>query len=198
MKQFQNTLKKEFYFSTCEICDAACCKGSNGTIFSQLLLEDFKEVYENFPIVFVLGDLNYLKPVVLLTNGLDACRYLSKKNLCSIYEKRPSVCKLYPLSPHLTNIPFIDLSCPAVGQNGDLMVKDAVLESRYSNIVFDNYEDKYIKMHFHFDKFNKKENLEFFGKIRGNEFFKFKEDFNDEFIKLHLSSLKNFDEYFRI
>ena len=197
MKAFENTLNKKYHFSSCEICDAACCKGINGTIFSQLLLEDFKEIYENFPIVFMIGDLNYLKPVILLTNGIDSCRFLDGTK-CSIYENRPSVCKIYPLSPHLTNVPFIDVSCPAVGSEGTLIVDNGILEKSAEHEVFEDYQNKYIKMHLHFEKFNCEENLEFLKEIKGNRFYKFKEDFEDEYLNMHLSSLKNFDEYFAL
>ncbi len=197
MKTFENTLNKKYYFSSCDICDAACCKGMNGTIFSQLLLEDFKDIYENFPIVFMLGDLNYLKPVILLSNGIKNCRYLDGTQ-CTIYEKRPSVCKVYPLSPHLTNIPFIDLSCPAVGDKGSLIVDNGILDKSVHHKVFEDYQDKYIKMHLHFEKFNKEKNLEFLFSIKEHDFFRFKEDLEDEYLKLHLSSLKNLDSYFTL
>lgn len=197
MKTFENTLDKTFHFSSCDICDAACCKGHHGTIYSQLILEDFNEVFEHFPIVFMIGDLDYLKPVVLLTNGCDKCRYLLNER-CSIYEKRPSVCKVYPLSPHLTNIPFIDLSCPAVGEKGEIIIDNGSIKKPFQHKVFKDYQNKYIDMHFHFEKFNKAENLKFLIEIRGNKFYKFKEDFEDEYLKLHLSSLKNLDKYFKI
>lgn len=197
MKTFENTLNKTYYFSSCDICDAACCKGFNGTVYSQLLLEDFKQIFERFPIVFMKGDLNYIKPVILLTNGIDSCRYLLN-NKCTIYEKRPSVCKVYPLSPHLTNVPFIDLLCPAVGNEGEKIISNGSLEKSFEHKVFEDYQNKYINMHFHFEKFNKEENLEFLIEINVNKFYRFKEDFEDEYLKIHLSSLKNFDKYFKI
>ena len=196
MKTFIDTQNANFTFSSCSLCDAMCCDGKRGTIFSQVILKDFKEVYENFPIVFLLGDLGYLKPVVLLTNGKENCRYL-KDFRCSVYEKRPSVCKIYPLSPNLTDSTFIDTSCPAVNSGGEFIVKNGVVEEKYKHPSLHNYIDKYIDMHEHFHKFNKKENLEFLIAIGTNKFYKFKEDLGDEYIKLHLSSLKNFDKYFK-
>lgn len=196
MKTFIDTQNANFTFNSCSLCDAMCCDGKRGTVFSQLILKDFKEVYENFPIVFLLGDLGYLKPVVLLTNGKENCRYL-KDFRCSVYEKRPSVCKIYPLSPNLTTSTFIDTSCPAVNSGGELIVKNGVVEEKYKHPSLDNYIDKYIDMHEHFHKFNKKENLEFLISIGINKFYKFKEDLGDEYIKLHLSSLKNLDKYFK-
>lgn len=197
MKAFKETTNSSYYFSSCDICDAKCCKGFYNTVCSQIILEDFEKVYENFPIVFMLGELNYLKPVILLTNGIDDCKYL-ENNKCNIYEKRPQVCRTYPLSPHLTNIPYIDINCPAVGEDGKLIVQNTVVGNEFNHEVFDNYQDKYIKMHFHFDKFNDKENIKFLIKIRNENFYIFKEDFSDEFLKMHLSSLKNFDNYFKI
>lgn len=196
MKTFENTVDNKYTFSTCEICDAKCCDGARGSTFAQLILEDFSIVYENFPIVFLLGDLGYLKPVVLLTNGKEYCRYL-KDNKCTIYDKRPNVCRVYPLSPHLTNDVFIDTLCPAVNENGDVIVDHGVVEKRFKNDVLENYQDKYITMHNHFDKFNIKDSLEVVTTIEENTFYRFKDDFNDSYIKMHLESLKNFDEYFK-
>lgn len=195
MKTFENSLDKTFTFSTCDICDAKCCDGRRGTTFAQLILEDFPEIYKNFPIVFLLGNLGYLKPVVLLTNGKSYCRYL-KENKCTIYEKRPSVCRVYPLSPHLTDSVFIDTLCPAVNENGKTIAINGKATKEFNHYVLENYQDKYINMHFHFDKFNNHEYLEILTQIGNDVFYKFKEDLDDNYIKMHLESLKNFDEYF--
>lgn len=197
MKSFTNTFNNDFTFNSCETCDAKCCKSSSGTIFSQLILEDFEIVFENFPILFTIGDLGFLKPVVLLTNGKDNCRYL-QNNQCTIYEKRPSVCRIYPLSPHLTNEVFIDLLCPTVNQGGEFIIKNGVVEDKFHHPFLDNYQNKYIKMHQHFEKFNKKENLLEIININEICFFAFKEDFDDFYLKMHLTSLKKFDNYFKV
>ena len=195
MKTFENTINKTFTFSSCEICDAKCCDGKRGTTFAQLILEDFEQVFKNFPIAFILGDLKFLKPVVLLTNGNSYCRYL-KDNRCTVYEQRPSVCRVYPLSPHLTNSAYIDTLCPAVNDNGKSIVENGVVQKEFMHYVLDNYQDKYINMHLHLDKFNKRDNFEVLSKIGDDVFYKFKDDFNDKYLKMHLDSLKNFDEYF--
>lgn len=195
MKSFENTSDKTFTFSSCAVCDAKCCKGSHGTIFSQIVLEDFAQVYSHFPILFLQGNLGFLKPVVLLTNGKNDCRYLFN-NQCTIYEKRPSVCQIYPLSPHLTNEIFIDTLCPAVNDGAKIIVSNNQVEKEFAHIGLEQYKEKYIKMHFHLNAWNKKENLKVFTKIKESVFYAFKEDFGDDFIKMHLSSLKHFDEYF--
>ena len=45
-------------------------------LFSQILKEEFEEVYKNFPILFIFGSLGFIKPVILLSNGFDSCSYL--------------------------------------------------------------------------------------------------------------------------
>ncbi len=197
MKKFINTKLNPFFtFSSCDICESKCCDGRNGTVFSQLLLEDFELVSKRFPIVFLLGDLGFLKPVILLTNGKSYCRYL-KDSKCSIYETRPSICRVYPLSPHLTNDIFIDTLCPAVNEKGNILINNGIITQKsFNNEIFDNYKDKYINMHLHFENYNNKENLEVLIEIAGDTFYKFKEDFNDKYLKIHQSSLKNFDGYF--
>ena len=97
MKTFENVKNSTYTFGSCDICDAQCCDGNRGSIFSQLILEDFEPVHKNFPILFSIGELGYLKPVVLLSNGNGFCRYI-KDMKCVIYDERPSICKIYPLS----------------------------------------------------------------------------------------------------
>lgn len=195
MKTFENSLGKKYTFSSCDICDAKCCDGRRGSTYAQIILEDFELVSKNFPILFLQGNLGFLKPVVLLTNGKSYCRYI-KDNRCTIYEQRPNVCRVYPLSPHLLDIPFIDTLCPAVNEEGRIIIDNGVVQDEFKNEVLESYKDKYIKMHLYFEKLNNKDNLEVLTKISNETFYKFKEDLNDEYLKLHLSSLKNFDNYF--
>lgn len=196
MKTFENTINKVFTFSSCDICDSRCCDGKRGSTFAQIILSDFEEVCKNFPIAFLIGSLGYLKPVVLLSNGKDYCRYL-QNNRCYIYEQRPSVCRVYPLSPHLTNAIFIDTLCPAVNDIGEKIIENNFPEENFKHDVLDSYQDKYVHMHMHFDKYNMIDNIEVLNKIGDIIFYKFKDNLDDKYIKMHLSSLKNFDEYFK-
>lgn len=195
MGTFENSSKAQYTFSSCENCDAMCCDGRRGTIFSQLLLSDFHTIAPYFPILFLIGEKGFLKPVVLLTNGESYCKYLQAFR-CSIYEKRPNVCQVYPLSPHLIDIPYIDTYCPAVNAEGSVIVDKGVVQEEFQNAVFDGYKNKYIAMHKHFEQYNKRDNLELFATIRDYQLFAFTNHCNDEYIKLHLESLKNFDEYY--
>ncbi len=158
MKEFVLTKNLNFTFGNCENCDAMCCNGIHGTVYSQIILEEFEKVYKNFPILFIFGELGFVKPVILLTNGNNYCPYL-KNNKCTIYDKRPTVCKTYPLSPNLDNEIYIDLQCPEVNKGSDFIITKNKITSNFSNDIFNNYQDKYINTHFEFENL-KKENFE--------------------------------------
>lgn len=195
MKTFIPTSDKTFYFSNCNSCDAKCCNGKHGTLFAQIILNDFEKIYKNFPIVFIKGELGYLKPVVLLTNGENHCRYV-KEFKCSIYENRPSICQVYPLSINIDDNYYIDCNCPAVEEEGQIIIKNREINSNFYNDILDNYKDKYIQTHFEFDNFNKEENLELAININNITFYKFNNHLENPYIKLHLDSLKNLDDYY--
>lgn len=197
MKTFESTSEKKITFSSCEECDALCCDGARGTTFSQLILEDFNEVFENFPILFLRGSQGYLKPVVLLSNGQGFCPYIQNFR-CTIYEKRPSVCKIYPLSPHITDDIFVDTRCPAVSIKKSKEKTPTFININANHPHLNTYQDKYITMHLHFQKFNEKENLAQVCKIDNHVFYKFKNSFDDKYIKQHLDSLKLLEKgYFK-
>lgn len=200
MKNFESTVNKTYSFSTCDICEKDCCSGLRGTIFSQLILADFSEVYRNFPILFIFGDLGYLKPVVLLTNGESFCNYL-KDGKCSIYEKRPSVCRVYPLSPNLDDLIYIDTSCPAISENSDeydIIVEDSVLTNTLDFDRLNDYSTKYVDTFRELDKFNKKEDFTLAITIRNMQFFKYNKDTKDKYMMMHQESLVHLkDSYFK-
>ena len=197
LSQFENINDNAYSFGSCDTCNANCCDGSKNIIHSPLTLEDFEEVVNFFPILFIYGELGYIRPVILLTNGKDFCKYI-KDLKCSIYENRPSVCKVYPLSPHITDEIFIDITCPSVLKEEGFTTKNDKIFKTFNDDSFNNYSDKYINTHSYFSPFNKKENLEFVININGNKFYKFKEDNNQTYIKTHIKSLKHLkDEYFK-
>jgi len=191
MKTFIDTENKNFTFSTCEGCPARCCDGREGSVYSELLLEEFKRVSRNFPILFTFGELGFLKANVLLSNGKDFCPYITNHK-CTIYEDRPQVCRNYPLSPHLDNNIYIDDSCPAIKsfEGIDIVVNGEVKEAFY-NESLENYQDKFIDTFNHLKEFNSECNFEKVVTINSIEFFKFIGESEDKFIKLHIQSMSN-------
>lgn len=191
MKNFTNINNSTYSFSSCEICKAQCCSGVGGTVFSQLLLEDFKTVSKHFPILFTFGELGYLKAVVLLTNGKDYCPYL-KDFRCSIYDERPSICKTYPLSPQIDDNIYVDLNCPAVCSDGTFtMVQNGEITAKYQHENFVNYQDKYIQTHQELEKFNCQEEFEKVIIINNIEFFKYIKTTSNKYMNYHIDSLLN-------
>lgn len=185
MKTFTPLLNKNLSFGNCSNCDAKCCKGSYGTLFSQILKEEFIEIYKHFPILFIFGSLNYIKPVVLLSNGFDSCIYL-ENNSCKIYKNRPNVCKTYPLSPNLDNNIYIDNSCPEINKGENSLNLDTY--------ILKNYQEKYINTHFEFENLLKSDFQKIFN-IKGIEFFKYIGEDSSQYLKYHQKSLKNLEKF---
>ena len=143
MKNFVKLEDKNIKFGDCNNCFAHCCSGIFGSIFSQILKEEFEDVYKNFPILFIFGSLGFVKPVILLSNGFDFCPHL-KDFRCTIYENRPKVCRTYPLSPNIDNFIYIDNSCPELNKADNIL--------NFEDEIFENYQEKYINTHFEFEK----------------------------------------------
>lgn len=192
MKEFISTKNHDFTFGDCANCEAKCCNGKHGTIFSQIVLSEFKKVYKNFPILFIFGELGFIKPIVLLTNGDDFCPYL-KDFKCTIYENRPTVCRTYPLSPNLDNSIYIDTLCPEVNKSNKFIIQDNNINKNFDNSVFYDYQNKYIETHFEFDKYKQEE----FKKITINnvDFFKYIGNNDSNYLNMHISSLENLNKF---
>lgn len=198
LKEFLDIEKKTFMFSSCDKCEANCCDGRKGSIYSQIILEEFELVAKNFPITFLLGEENFLTPVVLLSNGKEHCKY-NNNFQCTIYNERPAVCQYYPLSPHILNKTFIDLSCPAVTQSSQdkLIVQKGKVQQDFHHPNLDNYQDKFLDTYYEFEPFNKEENIEILTTINNKSYYKFKGSFTNKYLELHLKSLKHFDYYYK-
>jgi Fe-S-cluster containining protein len=191
MKNFVDSKYGKYFFSNCNSCEANCCSGSHGSVSAQILLEDFELVYKNFPILFTKGELGFIKPMILLSDGINHCKYIENYR-CTIYNDRPSICRAYPLSPNLDNNTYIDLNCPAVSTTtGDLIVEYGNIAPNYQHHTLEDYQQKYINTHQHIDPYNKEENLEYLLTIKDTHFYKMKSDFDDKYMKLHIESLKN-------
>jgi Fe-S-cluster containining protein len=194
MKTFIDIANQTFTFSSCEGCPARCCDGKQGSIFSELLLEEFEKVSKNFPILFTFGDLGFLKANVLLSNGKDFCPYI-KDHRCIIYEERPNVCRNYPLSPTIENKIFIDDSCPAINQEfGKVIVQNNKVTKEFDNHSLHNYQERFLETYKYLEKYNDKDIFEEVIEINEIKFFKMKEHFNDSYLKLHIKSLQNLDK----
>jgi len=191
LKTFLDTVDKSFAFSSCEGCPAKCCDGKEGTIFSQLLLEDFEVVSKNFPILFTFGDLGYLKAVILFSDGKSFCPYI-EDHKCTIYEERPSICRVYPLSPNVDNKIYIDESCPAINQSeGKKIVQKGTITADFMYPTLTNYQDKYIETHFELEKINDINDFTSVISINNITFYKYIGQVKNKYITYHLSSLKN-------
>jgi Fe-S-cluster containining protein len=193
MKDYQKIDDKLLCFSSCQVCDARCCDGKRGSVYSDLLLSEFELVSDNFPILFLRDFLNYLQPVILLSDGSGYCRHL-KDFRCSIYNARPSTCRVYPITPEINGDILIDLSCPAVGEVGKHIVNMGTISKGFDSHILHNYVDKFLDTYYQFIDYNKIENLDIAINIKGVNFYKFKDSMNNRFLDIHIKSLKNLDK----
>lgn len=198
MKQFTDIKEKTITFSSCEICDANCCDGKKGTTFSQIIKDDFSIVYKNFPILFIFGELGFCKPVIVLTNGETFCKHLEDFK-CIIYKNRPSICKLYPLSPNIDNNIYVDENCPAINNNleSTIISENNKIKKEFFHQNLENYQDKYIDTFREFEIFKKEEDFTLAIELNGMQFFKCNKESKNKYMKMHQKSLIHLqDKYF--
>jgi len=173
-------------FNNCKDC-CECCKNK---YLAPLILEDFEKVYEYFPIF--IAKLETFKPVMLLSNEKQ-CPYLINEK-CSIYEKRPPACRLYPYSPWYDKI-LIDLSCKGIGIEGEnlpLSTKSFKNSSFFDERVID-IENKIFNTY----KWLENKQLHPFTTYHGIELFDIK-DKNDKYDEMIIKSKRNLENYFYI
>ena len=193
MKTFLDIENKSYNFSNCNDCPARCCDGREGTVFAQIILEDFELVYKNFPILFTFGDLGYLKAVILFSNGKGFCPYI-KDHKCTIYDQRPSICRVYPLSPNVDDKIYLDDSCPAIvdvdNHDSIPIVKDGKVTEQFFYKTLQSYQDKYIETHIELEKINEKKHFEIYQTINNINFYKYVGDVLTPYISFHHKSLQ--------
>ena len=180
----------DFYFSGCESCDKRCCDGRAGYAITPLIVDDFEEVYKNFPIVFAsINDV--FRPIMLLNDGNSTCSYLDEKGMCSIYENRPPSCKLYPISPYFDEV-FIDSSCPGVGGEATDMeiVKNGKVSSEFYHKRLENFSQKLQKTSdFMKDLVEEENSFEVIGEVSGVILFKYIGLKSNKYVKMHQDSM---------
>jgi Fe-S-cluster containining protein len=173
-------------FNNCKEC-SECCKNK---YLAPLILEDFEKVYKYFPIF--IAKLDILKPVMLLSNEKQ-CPYLINEK-CSIYEKRPPACKIYPYSPWYDKI-LLDLSCKGIGTEGENL--PLTINSFKNSAFFDeriiDIENKIIKT----SEWLENKQLHPFITYYGIDLFDIK-DKNDKYDEMIIKSKINLKNYFYI
>jgi Fe-S-cluster containining protein len=183
---FKNIVEAgELFFNDCSSCENNCC--ATGRIsLAPLVINDFEEVYEYFPILF--GEIdNTLKAFMMINDGASDCRYL-QDGKCTIYDSRPPACKMYPISPFYGDV-YVDVDCHAVGDKGDFLCSsDNVSTTFYHKRLVDfptklAFTDNFLK--------TISLKLEFVTKIKNTdiELFKYVGNAKNQHIEMHLKSL---------
>jgi len=135
--------------------------------------------------------MGYLKANILFSDGENFCPYIINHQ-CSIYDERPSICRVYPLSPNLDNKVYLDDSCPAINNEfGTDIVINGKVTDNFNYSTLENYQDKFIDTHQHLEQFNDKKDFKKVVTIKDMEFYSYVGDKKDFYLDLHLSSLEN-------
>lgn len=187
----------ELKFDNCDGCEKNCCTPQGGFSLAPLILDDFEEVYERFPILFAYVN-QVFKVVIILNNGKSDCIYFDRsKMLCGIYDNRPPACIMYPISPLFDDI-CVDTSCKAVGKEGSFLCNKDGFSKNFHHKRVDGFLEKlkYTQKFLNQTRFNIKKVTN----IMDIDLYKFDgkgeidEEF-DKYIDIHLSSLSNLDNY---
>lgn len=144
--------------------------------------------------MFTFGELGYLKPVVLFNNGKTHCIF-NKEYQCTIYEERPSICQVYPLSANLDNVIYYDSNCPALQDFGQPLITDNQISTSFYNEILDDYQTKYIFTHRELEPFNNKNDFELVTTIHQEKFYKYVGHNTNSYIQMHFQSLINLKKY---
>lgn len=187
---FVNIKSHNLYFNGCSACEGNCCNGAKGFAASPLILEDFEDVYKNFPILFSVNGED-LVAYVLLNDGKGHCKYYVDHK-CSIYDQRTPACKLYPISPYFEHI-LVDTECPAIStQSGKVLCKDGVLHSAFYTKRLENFVEKRDATKVFLESIKQVEDFEYVGEILGLPLLKYIKPSDSPYIQMHLESLKHF------
>ena len=80
----------------CRNCNAECCRTGAVALTSEECISDFYETKRRgLWQVNEIGDKECVGMAVILKRKNGICIYLTEDNLCSIYDKRPLVCRTY-------------------------------------------------------------------------------------------------------
>ncbi|MEA1916548.1 MAG: YkgJ family cysteine cluster protein [Campylobacterota bacterium] len=177
----------KIFFKGCSGCENHCCDGSRFK-FSPLILDDFNEVHEKFPIVFAYLN-NELRALMLLAKDDSTCKYYIN-SCCSIYESRPPACQIYPMSPYYEDV-IVDTSCHGTGETGDLLATSNSINSSFYHDRFENFNTKFENTK-EFLKIIEKDLIKF-GTNSGIDIYKYVANCNENiYLKMHKESLNDF------
>ncbi|MEF3190997.1 MAG: YkgJ family cysteine cluster protein [Campylobacterales bacterium] len=165
-------------FSSCGSCRSCC---GEKFFAAPLILNDFSAVASYFPIFF--AHIKEWRAVIPLGSQTGMCPYLDH-NGCTIYDKRPPACRLYPLSPFNDQL-AIDRSCPAVDEPG-IFLYDGQVSPLFYHERLQNFNDKLIATRAWLSE--RVDRFVPFTQLRSLEFYCL-EGAKDEFEELHLNSL---------
>ena len=100
----------------CQKCiniNGGCCTNVKLLIHGSEI-DAFRERYNTntLPLEHEFEVVDKERDLYLYDSGGERCMFLNADNICSIYEQRPLICRLYPLKWQTMENYHIDLSCP--------------------------------------------------------------------------------------
>jgi Fe-S-cluster containining protein len=177
------------YYDSCEGCQYNCCSYPR-VLIAPLILDDFIEAYKNFAIMFCYIDYE-LKAQMVINQG-ESCKYLVDYK-CTIYEERPPVCRMFPISPYFDEF-FINTTCTALttdeSNSGVWICKDGKFNDVFYHKRVENFVEKLNKTKEFLRSIEY--DLKKVKTIKGIDFYVYDgKNLDNEYIKLHLESQKH-------
>ncbi len=85
----------------------------------------------------ISGDASIHVIAVFAGNALNSCQNLGENNLCSIYDDRPLVCRIYPaeINPFITLDPASKICPPEVWDEGEVLFTDRIIDPILENQI---------------------------------------------------------------
>lgn len=98
-------------------CRALLSEERNGVVLGlSLITEEEKEMFDpKFISPFVAIGAEKPTTVIFYQLTLSECPHINEKNKCMIYEKRPLICRTFPVVSKLNGV-VIQPSCPQIGK----------------------------------------------------------------------------------
>ena len=126
----------------CDVCTAKCCKNYNVFIDHDNIKElndiehfkiiEYRKSFGYVPSFYLYRDNKKTKYVICLNNTNKICNFL-KEDKCSIYDKRPLICRTYPHYVDKEKIKTMKNICPVKWQLSK--IKEIELKIYYEKLL---------------------------------------------------------------
>ena len=127
----------EFECKKCGYCCKTLLEYKRGVLMGlALLTEEEKKLFDekNITPAFAFGKEDIPIQIASYQLNLAKCPYINENNRCKIYDKRPLVCRAYPVTSNIgRNV--ADLKCPQVGKYSETELRQLMFSDMYEEAI---------------------------------------------------------------